>query len=112
MSHAITRELHRFVPSSGPSDLRSRIAWICHALRIAAVVWIGWVLATFLIIWSDKARMLETAGWVFGVDLSGVSNGRYAAAFALGLVGWSIAATVAVCIWCLFGTYLAGRVFT
>ena len=112
MSHALTHELHRFIPSSGQSDLRRRIGWICHALRIAAVLWIGWALANFLIVWSNKARMLETAGWVIGTDLSGVSSTRYATAFALGVVDWSIAAAVAVCIWRLFGSYLAGRVFT
>jgi hypothetical protein len=112
MSHVLTHEFRRFVPSSGQSDLRRRIGWICHALRIAVVLWIGWDLANFLIVWSNKARMLETAGWVIGTDLSGVSSTRLATAFALGIVDWSIAAAVAVCIWRLFGTYLAGRVFT
>src|SRR5215471_11838418 len=112
MSHALIHQLPRFVPASGQSDLRARIGWICHALRIAAVVWIAWNLATFLILSSNKARTLETVGWVVGVDLSGVSNTRFAAAFALGLVNWLMTVAVAVCIWRLFGTYLAGRVFT
>jgi hypothetical protein len=96
----------------GPSDLRARIGWICHALRIAAVLWIGWAVAIAVLVWSDKARVTEGWGRLFSRDLSGVSDARYATAFAVALVDLAFAAVVAVCIWRLSTTYLAGRVFT
>jgi Protein of unknown function (DUF2975) len=96
----------------GPSDLRSRIGWICHALRITAVLWIGWGIAIFLIAWSDKSKITEGWGQLFSVDLSGISNARYAAAFAVAVVDLLVATVVAACLWRLSSTYLAGRVFT
>jgi Protein of unknown function (DUF2975) len=101
-----------YAAAPGPSDLRSRIAWICHALRIAAVLWIGWGLAILLIVWGDKARVTEGWGQLFSVDLSGISDARYAAAFAVAAVDLLVAAVVAACLWRLSSTYLAGRVFT
>jgi hypothetical protein len=101
-----------FAAPPDPSDLRSRIAWICHALRIAAVVWIGWGLALLVIIWGDRARVTEAWGQLFAVDLSGISDARYAVAFAVAVVDLAVAAVVAVCLWRLAATYLAGRVFT
>jgi hypothetical protein len=101
-----------YAAAPGPSDLRARIGWICHALRIAAVLWIGWAVAILLIVWSDKSRVTQGWGQLFSRDLSGVSNARYAAAFAIAVVSVAVAAVVAACLWRLSSTYLAGRVFT
>jgi hypothetical protein len=98
--------------ASGASDLRARIGWICHALRIAAVLWITWNLALVIFYWGDKAQILQNYGLLFSADLGDVSAARYAAAFAAVMVGLAVAAVVVVCIWRLAGTYLAGRVFT
>ena len=97
--------------ASGQSNLRARIGWICHALRIAAVLWITWNLAFTIFNWSDKARLLQNYQRLFSVDLD-VSAARYAAAFAAIMVSLAVGAVVVVCIWRLAGTYLAGRVFT
>ena len=55
--------IHNGDPSLGfasrQSDLRARIGWICHALRIAAVLWITWNLALVIFYWSDKAQILQ-----------------------------------------------------
>jgi hypothetical protein len=96
----------------GPSGLRSRIGWICHALRIAAVLWIGWGFVIVLLVWGDRARVTEGWGQLFAVDLSSISDARYAAAFAIVLADLAVAAVVAACLWRLASTYLAGRVFT
>jgi DUF2975 family protein len=101
-----------FTAAQDPANLRGRIAWICHALRIAAVVWIGWGTAILLYVWSDRAQVTEGWGRLFSLDLSGISDARYAAAFAVALVDLAVAAVVAACLWRLAGTYLAGRVFT
>ncbi len=94
------------------SNLRARIGWICHGIRIAAAAWLGWMVVMTLISWSDKAAVLKAYGNWFSTDFSAVSNARYAAAFAVVLMTLLTAVPVAVCIWQLAGTYLAGRVFT
>ena len=101
----------RLASASCQRDLRARIGWICHALRIAAVLWITWELAFIIFNWSDKARLLQNYQRLFSVDLD-VSAARYAAAFAAIMVSLAVGAVVVVCIWRLAGTYLAGRVFT
>src|SRR5262249_51563161 len=109
---AIDRNDPRFAAASGQPDLRGRIGWICHALRIAAVLWIVWNLAFVIYYWSEKTQILENYGRLFSADLGDVSAARYAAAFAAVMISLAVAAVVVVCIWRLFGTYLAGRIFT
>jgi hypothetical protein len=111
MSHVITVG-RRLMGVADRSDLRGRIGWICHGLRLAALLWIAWILVMVLITWSDRTPVLQAYGQWLGMDLTGVSASRYAVAFGLVLADLAVAATVAFCIWRLFGTYLAGRVFT
>lgn len=94
------------------SGLRARIGWICHALRVAAVVWFGWVVVATLLAWSDKAMILEVHSRWLSIDVAGASNARYAAAFVFVLISLVAVAPVVICLWRLAGTYLAGRVFT
>ena len=101
-----------FTAAHGQAGLRARIGWICHALRIAAVVWFAWGSALLLFVWSDRARITQGWGQLFSLDLSGISDARYAAAFAVALVALAVSAVVAACLWRLASTYLAGRVFT
>src|SRR5215471_7358196 len=98
--------------ASGQTDLRARIGWICHALRIAAVLWITWSLTFVVYYWSDKAQVLRNYGQLFSADLGDVSAARYAAAFSAVMVGLAVGAVAVVCIWRLAGTYLEGRIFT
>jgi hypothetical protein len=102
----------RFAPASGQSDLRFRIGWICHALRVAAVLWIIWILVLSVIYWSDKSQMLRNYGQLFAADLSEVSPTRYRAAVAAVMVSVAAGAAVVVCIWRLASTYRAGSVST
>src|SRR5215831_5324458 len=108
---AIDRNDPRFAAASGQPDLRARIGWICHALRIAALLWIAWVLIVSVIAWSDKTHILHSYELLFSANLGDVSTARYAVAFAAVMVSVAAAAVVVVCLWRLFGTYLAGRVF-
>jgi hypothetical protein len=102
----------RFASASCQRNLRARIGWICYALRMAAILWIIWLLGFVVYYWSDKAQILKNYGLVFSVDLGDVSAARYAAAFVSVMVSLVVGATVVVCIWRLTSTYLAGRVFT
>src|SRR5215831_21319370 len=88
----------RLASASCQRDLRARIGWICHALRIAAVLWITWNLAFTIFNWSDKAWLLQNYQRLFSVDLD-VSAARYAAAFAAIMVSLAVGAVVVVCIW-------------
>jgi len=98
--------------TSGDPSLPERIAWTCHALRIAGVLWITWLVVFVVYYWSDKAQILKNYGQLFSLDLGDVSAARYAAAFAAVMVSLLVGGAVVVCIWRLAGTYLAGRVFT
>jgi len=109
---ATLRDDSRFAPASDQSDLRLRIGWICHALRVAAVLWIIWIVVLSVIYWSDKSQILQNYGQLFAADLSEVSAARYGAAVAAVMVSVAAAAAVVVCLWRLASTYLAGSVFT
>jgi len=110
MSHA-TKHGSPSVALTG-RDLRGRIAWICRGVRVAALVWIGWIAVMALITWSNPATVLDTYGRLVGADLTGVSTARYALACAIVAASMGMAAIIVFCVWQLFGTYLAGRVFT
>ena len=93
------------------TGLRARIAWICQALRLAAVIWVVWELVFVVIHWSDKAAVVQNYERVFSTTLT-VSTARYAVAFGAVMVSMAVVFVIAFCLWRLAGTYLAGRVFT
>jgi hypothetical protein len=93
------------------TGLRARIAWICQALRLAAVIWVVWEFVFVVIHWSDKAAVLQSYERVFSTVLT-VSTARYAVAFGVVMVSMAVVFVIAFCLWRLAGTYLAGRVFT
>src|SRR5262245_61674184 len=95
----------------GPYDLRARIGWICHVLRIGAAVWVAWVLVFAAVHWSNKPAILEAYGTLFAMDLTDISIARYAMAVLVVAIACIAPAAVAFCIWRLFSTYLSGRVF-
>jgi len=93
------------------TGLRARIAWICQALRLAAVIWVVWEFVFVVIHWSDKAAVLRNYERLFWTVLI-VSTARYAVAFGVVMVSLAVIVVIAFCLWRLAGTYLAGRVFT
>ncbi len=102
----------RLSPIHSPqAALRARIGWLCDLIRIAAVVWALWILATIAWYWSDSAAIVKGFGSFLEMDLSGVSNVQYALAVAGKLGSWALQAAVSYCIWRQFGTYLQGRIF-
>jgi hypothetical protein len=112
MSHAAPLALPLdAVMDSRTALLRSRIAWICHALRVAAVLWVVWILVMVVAVWSNKAAVLDGYTFWLGEKLT-ISDARYAVAFAIAVLDCGFAALIAFCIWKLSSTCLAGRVFT
>ena len=93
------------------TGLRARIAWICQALRLAAVIWVVWEFVFVVIHWSDKAAVVQSYERLFSTVLV-VSTARYALAFGVVMVAMAAIVVIAFCLWRLAGTYLAGRVFT
>jgi len=96
------------------SALRARIGWVCHLLRIAAVLWSGWVLLSMILSWylSDYVKLMENFGSALGTDLSGFSNAQVHVFFAGWLCLWPTSAAVAYCVWRLSETFLRERIFT
>jgi hypothetical protein len=92
--------------------LRARIGWLCHLIRAAAAAYAMWLLAVLAWYWSDYAAIVQGFGRFLKVDLSGISSAQYAMAVLGNLAGWALQAAISYCIWCQFGTYLRGRIFT
>src|SRR5262249_17012115 len=67
------------------TGLRARIAWICQALRLAAVIWVVWEFVFVVIHWSDKAAVVQSYERLFSTVLV-VSTARYALAFGVVMV--------------------------
>jgi hypothetical protein len=100
---------------SGPvllAALHARIGWLCHLIRAAAAARAMWLLAVLAWYWSDSAAIARGFGTFLKVDLSGISTAQYALAVAGNLAGWALQAAISYCVWCQFGAYLRGRIFT
>jgi hypothetical protein len=97
---------------SPQAALRTKIAWLCHLTRAAAVCWAAWMLIAGMRVWSDPARTMGLLGRYLNADLGAVTSSQVAWGFAAHLVAWIPGAAVAYCIWQLFGGYLRGRIFT
>lgn len=94
------------------SALRQRVAVLCHLVRWVAVAWIGWALMIILMKWTSRTELANSWGRFLKLDLSALPSTHYAAAFAVVLVDWAVAAMVVVFFWRLFGQYLAGNIFS
>jgi hypothetical protein len=99
------------------SLLRARIGWLCHSIRIAAVLWAGWILVSIVWGWYQSgpdtaAKIAEGLGHFLNADLTGLSNAQVTATFVGALGLWLFDAAIVYCIWRLFGSYLQGRIFT
>jgi hypothetical protein len=92
--------------------LSPQLALACHAIRLAAVVWIVWALAAILWLWSDPARVARTYGHLLKLDLAGLSATQHVGSFAILLVDWTFSALLVLFVWRLFGHFLAGRILT
>jgi hypothetical protein len=92
--------------------LHARIGWLCHLIRAAAAARAMWQLALLGWYWRDSAAIAHAYGAFLKVDLSGISTAQYALAVAGNLAYWALQAAISYCIWCQFGTYLRGRIFT
>src|SRR5262245_49340135 len=97
---------------AGNDALRRRVAPLCHAIRLSAVVWIVWASAATLSVFATKARVAEHYGRVLHADLGGLPTSGYVTALAIILVDLAIAWIIVVFVWRLFGHYLRGEIFT
>jgi len=98
--------------SHSPAVLRTKIAWLCHLARAAAVGWAAWMLIAMVRVWADPARTANIVGHYLNADLGVFSSSQIALGFAAFVAAWIPIAAVAYCIWQLFGGYLRGRIFT
>jgi hypothetical protein len=87
------------------SALRTRIAWLCHLTRAAALGWAAWVLIAMLRVWADPDKTAGMLGRYLNADLGAVSSSQVACGFVAQVAAWIPMAAVAYCIWRLFGGY-------
>ncbi|MBL8590333.1 MAG: DUF2975 domain-containing protein [Methylobacteriaceae bacterium] len=93
-------------------DLRARIGWLCHGLRLAVGLWAAWTLALILWLWRSPDAVAATYGGWWKLDLSALPATHYVAGLGLVLADWALVAVLCVMLWRLFGLYLEGEVFT
>lgn len=96
---------------NGVAALRARIAWLCHALRLAALAYALWVLAAIGLFWRDPAMVARGYGHWLGGDLAGITTPQLAAGAALHLGVWLLVAAACREAWRLFSGFLVGEVF-
>jgi len=94
------------------SELRRRVAPLCHAIRLSALVWIIWASVATFSVFASKVRVAEHYGRVLHVDLTNLPTQGYLMALAIVLVDLAIAWIIVVFIWRLFGHYLRGEIFS
>lgn len=98
--------------NNGQEALRARIGWICHAIRIAALAYAGWIFIVLIVFWSSDARVADHFGRLSSMAVAGTGAGQRLGGFAVGFVVWSMVAAACFSLWRLFGLYLTGRIFT
>jgi hypothetical protein len=105
------------MPGATPASqasLPERIRRLCHLIRIAALLWVGWILVNVVRRWyaADPAELMDNLNRGLNADLSEISRAQIAAFFTGNLGIWAFDAAIAYCVWRLTGTYLQGRIFT
>ncbi|MBG0809756.1 DUF2975 domain-containing protein [Methylosinus sp. H3A] len=94
------------------SALRERIGWICQTIRALVIFFAVADLLVILIFWADSGKVERHFRELLQIDVSGASQGQYAAAMALSLVVWVFTAVICFCLWRVFSLYLQGGVFS
>lgn len=92
--------------------LRREIGWICHIVRIAAILYAAWILYLMVSFWMSADAIKTNYGPLLGLDLSGISGWQQAAAFGVDLMSWLFAAAACISAWQLFTAYLGGSILT
>jgi hypothetical protein len=105
------------LPGATPASqasLPARIRWVCHLIRIAALLWVGLNLVNVVWGWyaADPAKLMDNLNRGLNAGLSEISRVQIAAFFTGNLGIWAFDAAIAYCVWRLTGSYLQGRIFT
>jgi hypothetical protein len=113
MSATMPTAMSEASPAS-QANLPARIRWLCQLIRIAALLWVGWILVNVARGWyaADPARLMDNLNRGLNAGVSEISKGQIAAFFTGNFGIWLLDTVIAYCIWQLTGRYLQGRIFT
>lgn len=92
--------------------LRTRIAWLCHAVRITAVVWFLWKLTIWALIASEPTAQIGRVARKYEIDPAAISNFSFWSAVGVGMFGAVLSGPLVYFIWRLTRAFLDGRIFT
>jgi hypothetical protein len=92
--------------------LRQQVGSLCHVIRWASLAWIAWSLLIVVMKWSNLDALKNSWGHYLNLDLTALPVTLHAAAFAVILANWAIAALLVYFVWRLFGCYLRGSIFS
>jgi hypothetical protein len=99
-------------PRANDSELRRRVAPLCHIIRVSAVIWIVWASVVAVSLFASRAQVAEHYGRFLNVDLAGLPTPGYLLALAILLTDLGIAWLPVIFLWRLFGHYLRGDIFS
>jgi len=113
MSATMPTAMSEASPAS-QANLPARIRWLCQLIRIAALLWVGWILVNVARGWyaADPARLMDNLNRGLNAGVSEISKGQIAGFFTGNFGIWLLDTVIAYCIWQLTGRYLQGRIFT
>jgi len=94
------------------STLRAKVGWLCQVIRVAAIVYAGWIIIWLVAGWSDERGIIERYGSFLHTDLAGMAGWQRALAFGIQFAIWLVTAAACISVWRLFTSYLNGHIFT
>jgi hypothetical protein len=83
------------------ANLPARIRWLCQLIRIAALLWVGWILVNVARGWyaADPARLMDNLNRGLNAGVSEISKGQIAAFFTGNFGIWLLDTVIAYCMW-------------
>ncbi len=92
--------------------LRTRIAWLCHAMRVTAVAWFFWKLTILAWIASDPATQIGRVARKYEVDPATISHFSFWSGIGVFAFGAVLSGPLVYFVWRLTRAFLDGRIFT
>lgn len=94
------------------SILQKKIGWICQAVRLTVLLWLGSSVTALGVMWTDRAHYFDRTAAYYEIDPASITTSAYWSAAAVAAAKWLLVAWVVRRIWALMQGYLDGDIFT
>lgn len=92
--------------------LEGPVRWICQAVRLGAVGWLLWVLASTAMALADRPEQMRVAALSFSLDPLTVTDVRYIGFCVFGALSALVDAFLIVAVWRLLAGFQTGDVLS